>query len=69
MGAKVKKYRVLCWGACAYQAEPCGIEYFGKRHEEGEVVDDIPPADVRDLVAGKYIELVTDADTEEAVQE
>lgn len=43
---ELKRYRVLCWGACLTgecqstgDGDKCGIEYMGKRYEHGAVIE------------------------------
>lgn len=43
---ELKRYRVLCWGACLTGAcapdsegDKCGLEYQGKRYENGSVIE------------------------------
>ena len=35
---ELKRYRVLCWGACIPDY-PCGLEWQGKRYETGSVIE------------------------------
>lgn len=59
------RYRVLCWGACETQGQPCGLDYLGRRAEEGAVVDDIPVQSIRHELEAGHIELVVSGEAGE----
>jgi hypothetical protein len=62
MAETKQKYKVRCWGACIKGVTRCGIQPpGGKRYEEGDVVEDLPPGSIRELLALGCIEPVEDA--------
>lgn len=61
MSDQKKQYRVLCYGWCATDplGRKCWIEYAPDRvAKEGDVIDDLPPLVVPDLIAQGLIEEV-----------
>lgn len=58
-----KRFLIKCWGAHNpdIPGDKCGLNYFDRRVEEGDIVDDIPAPSRAWLIKAGYIEEVQEA--------